>query len=975
MIRYILTKILNKYKLYLCLMIGNISIIMIFSLMMMFRDGSRMKLIQRGFTKQYESTALFPATIIRESNIQGEDIGDDPAAVIDKEISAYENSWKKYLDIPVVSTQRFVYYKAVEAEYSYRKGKHIGIGYLEDGMGNGTDISEHYNIISGADLYEDISKYTDGVTEIPDYSIPCLVSKTTATAYDIVPGEVINFAKLVYTDEVTDKPILSLYVSGIITEKEDDYFWDRTLDEMGLVAFIDKKDFCNVVKDHPKDVMYKTNVCFDYRYINTDNVYDIESVIKQFDKKDENLVENITPIIESYRENSRSVGQMLYVIVLPLIILVLIFIGMIAVRIVDSEAGELTTLRNRGLSKPKLIGMYIIQSFILAGVSVPLGVGAGFLFGKLVAGVDDFMGFHFIHNEISVRDYRFNLLMIIAGVIGSLLAVIVMMVPVFGAFRKKKSTRRSNTSAPTWEKYFLDVVLLIVSVYLLFNYNRQISTLSIGVLNGEGIDPVIFIDSTLFLFACGMLMLRLIFYVVRLIYRMGEKKFGPVTYAGLLEILRTRKASSVISVFLVMTVAMSVFNANMARTINANKEARLQYECGADVRIQENWPLQLMQSAPGAPYRFKYHEPSYEAYNRLKDDGTFDSITKVLITDRAQAGAKGKDKTEIEFMAINTKEFGATAKLKENLSEEHWYNYLNALASDPDGIIISSSLAKKYAVKVGDPLVVYMRKPAVCNEKDPYASVNYKVVAIVDAWPGFNNYSYAPDVNGKIEEHNNYLIVANYGNALASFGDLPYEVWASVGKTTGTDKFGKGVDEKEVREKVLEAYGDSKRTIKSVTSWKTETQEEKSTAIIQITNGLFTADFLVALILCIIGYMIYWITSIRDRELLFGIYRAQGITKKEINKMLIIEQAFLSIMAIVAGIIAGLLASKFFARIFAAVYLPQKHSVSVFVNANVGDMLRLGAVLILVVAICVVWIRRIVRGLNITEALKLGEDS
>jgi putative ABC transport system permease protein len=121
--------------------------------------------------------------------------------------------------------------------------------------------------------------------------------------------------------------------------------------------------------------------------------------------------------------------------------------------------------------------------------------------------------------------------------------------------------------------------------------------------------------------------------------------------------------------------------------------------------------------------------------------------------------------------------------------------------------------------------------------------------------------------------------------------------------------------------------------------------------------------------------MIYWITSIRDRELLFGIYRAQGITKKEINKMLIIEQAFLSIMAIVAGIIAGLLASKFFARIFAAVYLPQKHSVSVFVNANGGDMLRLGAVLILVVAICVVWIRRIVRGLNITEALKLGEDS
>ena len=202
MIRYILTKILNKYKLYLCLMIGNISIIMIFAVMMMFRDGSRMKLIQRGFTKQYEETGSFPASIFRESNINPDAMGDSSDKTISDDLNAYENSWKKYIDAPVLASQRFVYYKAIDAKYSYRKAKSIAIGYLEDGKKeSGSSVSEHYNIVSGADYHEDISKYLpEGVT-IPEDAVPCLVSEYTADAYDIVPGEIISFDRLIYSDE------------------------------------------------------------------------------------------------------------------------------------------------------------------------------------------------------------------------------------------------------------------------------------------------------------------------------------------------------------------------------------------------------------------------------------------------------------------------------------------------------------------------------------------------------------------------------------------------------------------------------------------------------------------------------------------------------------------------------------------------------------------------------------------------------
>lgn len=990
MLRYIITKIINKYKLYLCLLIGIVSIIMIFAMIMMFRDGSRAKLIQRGFTSYQEKTHKFPMVLYRAGALTLKEIEDIPAEqkttdYISDDIKAYEESWKKYIDLPIVNTERLVTYRNVKADYSYGTEGNVDIGYLEEGLGgSGADFSEHYNVVSGADLYGDVSKYSETGCEIPSNAIPCLVSQETANVLDLVPGEVLSFYKLNIGYDESDKPHFILYISGIITEKQDDYFWHAPLSESGNLLIVDKKDFENIVKKHPKQLTYDLYMSFDYRYIGTNRIYDIESILKQFTKMDENLTEEITPIIQEYRKNSKSVEQMLYVIVLPLIVLVLIFIGMIAFRIIDSENGELSTLKNRGLSRGRLIGLYVIQSFILAGVSLPIGLGAGFIFGKLVAGVTDFMGFEFGNSGISVRDYRFNVMMIASGTVGALLAVIVMLLPVLLYFRKVKNKRKS-ASIPVWEKYFIDVALLGVSIYLLYNYNKQIGTLSKGVLNGEGIDPIIFINSTLFLFACGMLMLRIIFYVVKLIYKIGAKQFKPVTYAGILQIMRTRKASGVISIFLVMTVAMSLFNANMARTINGNKVERLKYNCGTDIRIKEHWNAVIV--GPPGDRRWKYNELDFDPYLKLKNNGTFSSVTKVLVSDRATLKVKGKETPNVTLMGIHTREFGETAELRDGITKEHWYNYLNALAVETEGVIISKNLADLFDLKIGDKIQCDMYPPKQTDIKTSYASTDFKVVAITDSWPGYTKYKYEnseTDETQKIVEKENYLAVINYGNATSHFSMLPYEVWA---KAPDGVKVPEGMElknrdgstvsgrEADIVEAMLkEVYENDERYVDDIISWRDDVKDEKASAILQITNGLFTADFLIALLLCIIGYMIYWITSIRDRELLFGIYRAMGISRNEINNMLGMEQGFLSLMSIFAGVLAGTLASKFFVKVFAAVYLPEKHNIAVFTSSYGGDLIKLGLVLLLVVIVCIFWIRRIVKGLNITEALKLGDD-
>ena len=962
MIRFILTKIKNKYKLYLCLMIGNISVIMIFAMIMMFRGGSERKLIQTGFVREYEETGTFPAVISRKDGITGQDItGTDIEASID----AYSGSWEKYLELPVVAEERLIRYKEIKTDFSYRGDGYIDIGYFS---GSVDPAAEDLGIFSFADRIDE---------EAPEGAIPCYVSTYTAERLDIVPGELLYFSGINGNDNKSENPP-ALFVKGIVREKEGSYFWHKSLAECEFLAIVSKEGFEGIVNKYPRNTYYEIFESFDYRYIDTVNAEKTESVLSQFAEKDEFITENITPVLKKYKEERKSIRLMLYVIVLPLVVLIVLFTGMIAFRIIDSERGELSTMRGRGLGIIRIMGLYLLQAVILAGICIPVGIAAGYGFGLLMARATSFMSFGWGSSAPGVSDYSLDIMMIPAAFIGALLDIIIMLVPVALFFRKKKEKRASGL--PVWEKYFIDVILLIVSLYLLFNYNRQRDILRESVINGEGIDPFVFINATLFLFACGMLMLRLIMYLARLYYKAGKNKFSPAAYSGILQVLRTAKSSSVISVFMVMTIAMSLFNANIARTINTNKDKRLKYECGTDVRINEEWKLYTRKGNEETTW--KYGEPDFEIYKKLYNEGIFTSVTKVVNTDRAVARISGREALDIKLMGIHTREFGETAMLESNGAtvngeiaasgtgegqsaggRKHWFEYLNKLADEPDGIIISENMAKEAKLKVGDNVTIGMKSPGGAGKVEVYASVTLKVVGVVDVWPGYSAFAYERDEDGKIIEEDNYLVIMNYAGLVSTFGITPYEVWAKTEKNT-----------EEITAALEESFAGTDRRVESVRNWRDEIKKEKSSAIVQITNGLFSADFLVALMLAIIGYLIYWITSIRDRELLFGIYRAMGISKKEINVQLLIEQMLLTVTSIAAGVIAGEVASKLFTNLFAAVYMPEKHSLDLVVVSYGADLIRLGAVLAAVVVICIMQLRRIVGRLNITEALKLGDD-
>ena len=190
---------------------------------------------------------------------------------------------------------------------------------------------------------------------------------------------------------------------------------------------------------------------------------------------------------------------------------------------------------------------------------------------------------------------------------------------------------------------------------------------------------------------------------------------------------------------------------------------------------------------------------------------------------------------------------------------------------------------------------------------------------------------------------------------------LPYEIWCKLADDVSPEQVEAKLSDMQVE---LTGYESVSKRIAQM----------KESAMIRITNGMFTLSFLVAIILCMIGFLIYWISSIRQRELLFGVYRAMGMSEKEINRMLVNEHLFSTFPAILAGGICGGVATLLFVKLFGIIYLPQRHNLDILIYLDMMDVGKLMLVLAVMIVICMLILHRLVRNMNITQALKLGEE-
>lgn len=954
MFGFVINKLKNRKWLNLCLLMGVALFIALFVCHPMFEKGAGNQILDRLFTDHATQQNEFPAQMSREGTYAVADYSDSQS-VLDK-LSGYEKKWTEYVDIDKVSSQQLITLSGGRADTEFGGiNNYFTIGYLpelseyaevvkSEADKKLTDINDEQNLDKTQADKENTSTDT-GIFE-------CSISEKTMDHYGLVAGEKIYL----HVPDGSGKKEIPFVISQICREKDiNDPYWAKTLSDMGDVIFVSQDVFDEMMQYYSEDnISYSDFLMLDYRQINTENASLYDGYMEQFKDADKLYNDNIRDILDGFFTQQKTIKLMLWALELPCLVLLILFIRMISAQILSLEENDILVLRSRGATKLQVFILYLQQSGIIAFAGCVLGIVLGYIMCRAAASTDGFLRF----TAKDIGTYKFVWQMLVYAVAAAVIMVLFITVPVWKKSKdaiSERSRERISKKKPLWEKGFIDVILLALSAYLLYNYNKQKSTLAISVLENRSIDPVMILDNSLFIFAAALLCVRLTGLIILLVDRLFKKHFSPAMYASFLQLKRTRYNQGFLAVFLIMTVAGGIFDANMARTMNSNMEKRIVYNVGCDAIYNEDFRLRIQYNKNGS-VNWMYDEPDFGKYESLKNEGICDGVTRVLEDERVDISAGSGSVSDAYLMAINTKEFGETAKLQsdqnDDINDAHWFNYLNELAKEPDGVIISSNLAKDMGLKVGDSLNYSRYVPEAVDDDQIYASENAKVCAIVKGFPGYERYTYETDAEGNVTEQEKYLIVANYATVVEKFGMTPYSVWMNLSK-------GKTVDD----------------IYKNLTSAQQLIDENKNSATVQITNGMFTLSFILSLIVCSVGFLLYWVMTLKQRELQFGIYRAMGMRMREVKAMLLNEQIFLSFLPLLAGAGIGITATAMFVRLISIIYLPQKHNIGVNVYIYQSDMLELAGVLFVAVAVCYVVISRLLKSMKIAQALRLGEDS
>ena len=298
-----------------------------------------------------------------------------------------------------------------------------------------------------------------------------------------------------------------------------------------------------------------------------------------------------------------------------------------------------------------------------------------------------------------------------------------------------------------------------------------------------------------------------------------------------------------------------------------------------------------------------------------------------------------------DLMAIDPEAFGKTAFMPDELLPVQWYNYLNLLSYEQRACLISRAYAEELGIKEGDLLNVSWSRQS---------AIDMRVYGIFDYWP---SYQYKEGTKAA----SNRMIVCNLSYTQANMVVEPYQVWLKKAPDATSAQIYQAIEDQNLR---LSELHDSSQEIVAV----------KNDPLLQGVNGALTMGFIVTMIVCAIGFLIYWILSIKGRVLQFGILRAMGLAGPKMIGMLLMEQLLISGVAIILGISTGALASTLFVPLLQMVCTTDQLVLPFRVMFERGDYIKLYAILGMMLTVAFVVLGGLISRIKMAQALKLGED-
>lgn len=851
-----------------------------------------------------------------------------------------------YGELGVTEKETLIYYNLGKAEVKSQMQRD-DIGDINLRLATMTGLPNHAEILAG-EMYSE-----DGLTD--DGYIEVVISQSCMVGTKILVGETLEFTAM----KMADGSPIRIKVVGVYDKKEaNDFYWQVSPEELDTVCLMNENLFEQYFLG--EGVGKYTITCnyypmFEYEGCTADDAKKLYEgttyLVEESGFRSTVELPGYLEVLESFNKKQDRIEATLFILQVPVLILLCAFLFMIASQMYDMERNEISVLKSRGGSGSQILRLYFYQSVFTTLVGTALGLQLGKLFCSILGSARNFLEFNFT-TELKVEFTQEAMQYALAAAIVSIL---VMTLPALKHSRLtivKLKQQKASRSKSLWEKLFLDFICLGVAGYGYYSFSKNQELLAVDVLKGEALDPLLYLSSSLFIVGLGLLFLRLQPYVIKLIYGIGKSFWGPASYASFIENIKNNSKQHFIMLFMILTVALGMYHATVARTILQNAKDNVAYLQGADIVVKEIWSDNSAFASEQGAGDFQYFEPDFSKYSKLD---FVKSYTRVLFDEGAFLKGDKNAQQKITLMGIHTKEFGENTYVDDALLEKPYYEYLNKLAVEPNGVLVSRNFESKLGYKKGENITFYGTYGTASK------SFTAKIIDFVDYWPGYEPVTTGLNADGSVSSVDNFYLISHYQVLRKNWGVTPYEVWMTLKEGENTEQLASWIEENDVH---LAKYVNKEAEMEMVIE----------DPLLQGTNGILTMSFMVTLVLCAAGYLIYWIMSIRSREMIFGVLRACGMHKGEVFHMLINEQIFSGLTSILAGVGIGKLTSKMFVPMIQSAYAAADQVLPMKLITNQMDMIRLYGVVAGVMIVCLAVLIVLVFKMNVAKALKLGEE-
>lgn len=660
---------------------------------------------------------------------------------------------------------------------------------------------------------------------------------------------------------------------------------------------------------------------------------------------------SFTEMLRNYRAQGLQLQTLLFTLAAPILVLVLYYIVMTSRQALERQKGEIALLRSRGGSTLQIFLVYLLEGLLLGGIAMLIGPFLGLYMAKAIGASDGFLLF------VNRQPLQLSLLpnTYLYGLAAVFIALVATILPALSAAKssivnfKQQSAR--SVKKPIWQRLYLDVLLLGVAGYGWYMFQeRQITLLQTGLRSEQvSMHPLLFFVPSIFLFACGLILLRIFPLLMAVLSKIGKRFASIPMHITFLQVSRSSKQYHPIMLLLILTIGLGIYSSSAARTIDSNAEERLYHQFGADVILQSIWEQELVSppsgppspSQPGqspgqgeAPPQGRYIEPPFEVYKSLPG---VEHASRVF-TDKGNASVGGKSLGNGMVMGIDVEDFADVGWFKREILPGHQNLYLNALGQEESALIVSQQTADRHGLQTGDGVRLTVNR----------TSVDFTIYAIIPYWPTFYP-----------NEMPFYIGNLNYIQNEAPLA--PYEVWLKMEEEALVTP----IVEKLAEENIYLVYTkDVRNEIKIAGQHPTKAG----------VSGILSLGFLVAVAITLAGFVLYWFFALQSRTVQFGVLRAMGISKKELLRMLFAEQIMTAGFAVILGVGLGQIASRLFLPFLDAGQDITKQVPPFHVVFEQGDLNRLYIVILFMILIGAGMLLFRISQLRISQAVKLGEE-